>query len=170
MSTPVDAPATREGRKKKKRAAAPGGPPEKVGGERDLHGTQCASAQGSGPFKPRRAGARVDTAHARSGLSAREAPGPLSNERSPPAPPLSESTTLGPRRPVTSDSASWEPSNRNGLPDWVLREICPIHWTGTSPYLETLRASQSLHPASTKISTSCCRHALLPFSLQTLTD
>lgn len=32
---------------KKKKGSSSGGPPEKVGGVRALHGTQCASARGS---------------------------------------------------------------------------------------------------------------------------
>lgn len=73
---------------KKKKGSSSGGPPEKVGGVRALHGTQCASAR-LGPFKQRRAGAHVDNAHARLGLCASQAPGPLSNKRSPNSGPAS---------------------------------------------------------------------------------
>lgn len=69
----------------KKKGCSSGGPPEKVGGARPARDSVRKRAR-LGPFKPRRAGAHVNTAHARLGLSASEAPGSLSNRHSPSGP------------------------------------------------------------------------------------
>lgn len=130
MSTPVD--ARGPARERRRRIPAPGGP-EKVGGARPARDSVRKRGK-AWAFQTAARRAHTSTLRMLGWGSPRE------RRRVP----LATSVPLRPRLslipPLSGhaarlrrDSASWEPSNRSGLSDWVLRKICPVHWTVRSP-------------------------------------